>query len=176
MQSHVAQCIWLPQPYRRAHRGPLAKSLAPDLDRLYPGGRKWLERRLDDVEKGKGRASVVCAGGIVRGVSIETFKGEDRIKLSTLWVDPLCRRAGIGGSLLQSCRNSWLQQEMPRVDITCASTVAPSLAPLLHRSGFRLEQVCRDRYGEGRHEIVFSWFSDPTPISSLSTAAVPALD
>lgn len=130
------------------------------MDDLYPGGAKWLRRRLDDVERGKARARVVSCGDCLAGVSIETPKEERRIKLSTLWVRPELRRSGVGAALLREGRRRWLTGDAPRTDVTCATSAASELAPLLHAAGFSLQHVARDRYGEGRHELVFSWFPD----------------
>jgi GNAT superfamily N-acetyltransferase len=138
MEPLVNRAVWLPRPYRPADRYSVSAELSPILDCLYPGGAKWLRRRLDDVERGRARATVAACGSRLAGVSIETPKEERRIKLSTLWVRPSWRRTGVGTSLLEDCRLRWLKSDTPRADVTCASSAASDLAPLLHASGFRL--------------------------------------
>jgi hypothetical protein len=158
--SDLSENHWAPRRYRAHDRAELALVLAPDLEKLYPGGSSWLCGRLDDIEAGRARAMVVARPGALYGVAIETPKEPGRVKLSTLWVVAGQRRLGVGSSLLRRCRRGWLAAEVERVDVTCATVVGPALAPLLHASGFSLERVDRDRYGEGRHEMVYSWFAE----------------
>jgi ribosomal protein S18 acetylase RimI-like enzyme len=174
MEPLVNRAVWFPRPYRPADRYGVSAELSPILDRLYPGGAKWLWQRLNDIEGGRARATVVGYGSRLAGVSIETPKEERRIKLSTLWVRPSCRRTGAGASLLEDCRRRWLKSDTPRADVTCASTVAPDLAPLLHAFGFSLQHVARDRYGEGRHELIYSWFPEAEPFSAKGAGLVAA--
>lgn len=163
--------------YSRYFRRALSAELTPVLTDLYPDGGKWLQRRLDDVESGSAAATVVARGAQIAGVTIETPKEIGRLKLSTLWVHPSCRRIGIGSAMLGRGRKKWIQTEASRVDLTCAASAASGLAPLLHRSGFLLESLERNRYGEGRHEFVFSWRPDmdpsqrPVPTSLVKTGA-----
>ena len=174
MRSMPARCSWSPRPYLPGDRGALARELAPALDELYPGGSRWLERRLDEIEQGRGAAFVVRHAWALAGVAIETPKEAGRVKLSTLWAHPEMRRRGIGASLLAQRCEHWRAIDTPRVDVTCASIVSPSLSPLLHTAGFSLQQIDRDRYGEGRHEYVFSWFPDIAPDRS-EARRVPAI-
>ncbi|MET0557602.1 MAG: GNAT family N-acetyltransferase [Solirubrobacterales bacterium] len=136
------------------------------MERLYPQGASWLQRRLDEVETRRAQAIVAVCGNRLAGVAIETPKETGRLKLSTLWTHPAHRRQGVGRSLLVHGRRAWLERGVDRTDVTCAASAAASLAPLLHASGFSLQHLERDRYGEGRHELVFSWFPDADPWSA----------
>lgn len=163
MQTKLARRLWTPRPYLRCDRGALARELAPALDRLYPGGSSWLERKLDEIETGRSGAFVVRHRSTLAGVAIETPKEAGRVKLSTLWVHRAFRRRGIGEALLSQRCEHWRLKETPRVDVTCASSVSQGLTPLFHALGFSLFQIDRNRYGEGRHEYVYSWFPDSSP-------------
>lgn len=151
--------------YAPADRRALSLEVSPVLERLYPEGASWLQRRLDDVEMRRARAIVAVNGNRLAGVTIETPKEAGRLKLSTLWTHPAHRRQGVGRSLLAQGRTHWLKRGTERTDVTCAASTSASLAPLLHASGFSLQHVERDRYGEGRHELVFSWFPATDPWS-----------
>src|SRR4051812_9995642 len=64
------------------------RALAPHLANAYPSGDRWLSRRLDDVEEGRAYARVIECAGELGGITIETPKPGQSIKLSTLWLAP----------------------------------------------------------------------------------------
>jgi ribosomal protein S18 acetylase RimI-like enzyme len=165
------------RPLQQRDRGDVVRLVGPTLARLYPHGDRWLIERLEHAARGQARCTVAVALGHLIGLTIETPKEPGRIKLSTLWVAPESRRLGVGTSLLDTCRRQWLIDGLDRVDVTCAAVVARQLAPLLHRRGFRVERVARNRYGEGRHEVIFSWSpaSDREAQSQGPSEAAPIL-
>jgi ribosomal protein S18 acetylase RimI-like enzyme len=153
--------------YRRSDRESLVARLGPVISALYPAGDIWLARRLNDVESGSARCSIVTwSGSELLGAAIETPKEKGRLKLSTLWVDQTWRGCGLGKHLLLAARQRWLSSELELVNLTAEASVAGAMAALLARAGFRLECIDRDRYGEGRHEVVFTWRPDTDPLAA----------
>jgi ribosomal protein S18 acetylase RimI-like enzyme len=137
--------------------------LLKDLPQLYPSGGKWLERRLDDALDGKARVTLARAGSNAIGVTIETPKGKNRIKLSTILVGENVRGYGVGSRLLTSCIDSWSRSGIEEAIVTVRVNRAPQLAPLLSRLGFNCIGIERNRYGELNDEAVFKWTPDWHP-------------
>ena len=137
----------------------------------YPAGADWLDRRLDDVESEVARCLVVASGIFVVGAAIETPKERQRLKLSTLWMASPWRGLGHGGALLDRLRRRWLADELERVNLTAEATIASSMGKFLSRAGFRTACIDRDRYGEGRHEVVFEWRPETDPAIGPRPAA-----
>ena len=77
--------------YRRSDKPALFRMLC-FIDSRYPDGFAWLDRRLDDVADDRALCTVAVARGELVGVTIETPKGRNMIKLSTLWVEPRVAR------------------------------------------------------------------------------------
>jgi N-acetylglutamate synthase-like GNAT family acetyltransferase len=134
--------------------------LLRDVPALYPNGARWLERRLDDALDGKARVMLARAGSNAVGVTIETPKGKNRIKLSTILVDENARGYGVGSRLLASCIDSWNQSGIEEAIVTARVSRAPQLTPLLSRLGFHCISVLPNRYGELNDEAVFRWTPD----------------
>ena len=53
---------------------------------LYPGGKQWLGKRLDDVVEGHASCTLAVTESDLAGLTIETPKGKRRTKLSTIYV------------------------------------------------------------------------------------------
>jgi GNAT superfamily N-acetyltransferase len=141
-----------------ADRGLVEDLLASALDDLYPGGRAWLGRRLDDVAKGDARCSVALSGDRkLVGVTIEVPKPHQRVKLSTLFVTPGARRLGIASILLHRAEQAWKAEGVARVHLTAAHHIAGQVAAVLRPFGFQEVAFEWNRYGIGRHEVVLSW-------------------
>jgi GNAT superfamily N-acetyltransferase len=132
-------------------------SFLPD---LYPGGSVWLDSRLNDVVDGKARCTLALRGEIILGITIETPKGCQAVKLSTIFVHPRFRGIGIGKLLMQVCSEQWQRDSILHCHVTADHRVADSLEKVLRHFSFEKTAVVNDRYGEGRHEVVFSWHAD----------------
>lgn len=144
------------RPYGRNDRTSVFRLLSI-LPSLYPKGETWLDHRLDAVIQGKARCNLVTMGNVLVGVTVETPKGKRRLKLSTILVHPFFRGKGIGNLLLDNCRNYWMHSKVDQVYVTVASHIAPNLSSLLHSFDFKANAVEKERYGEGRDEVVFLW-------------------
>lgn len=124
---------------------------------LYPNGLAWLETRLDDVLSGKARCTLAHARSQLAGITIETPKGRYAVKLSTIWVAPEYRGAGVGATLLAASCSGWGRMGIRAAHVTADTRAAQALWPLLWKFGFRFSSVEKARYGEGRDEAVFHW-------------------
>lgn len=124
---------------------------------LYPGGEQWLDARLRLIDERKAVAHLVRdhAGTLV-GVMLGIAKDAHRFKVSTLYVAPGHRGAGVGRTLLDAALLHAQQAECTEVYITGATTVRDELSPLLSSRGFVRIATERDRYGVGRDEDVYS--------------------
>lgn len=135
--------------------------LAEPLDALYPGGRRWLDRRLSELSQA-GRLTVVGPAGRPFAVALETWKPAGRVKLSTFYVAPHARRAGVGAALADAVVRRWAREGRNSVYVTVASQAAPALERVLLPRGFTPLAVELDRYGLGRDEHVLAWVGRPT--------------
>lgn len=137
---------------------PAVRALLDDpLGELYPGGRAWLDRRLAGARTA-GRLTVTGPSGMPDAVAIETWKPGGRVKLSTFFVRPGARHAGVGTALALSLVGRWRAEARDDVYVTVAADCAPALSAVLLPVGFTLLAVKRERYGPGRDEHVLAWF------------------
>jgi ribosomal protein S18 acetylase RimI-like enzyme len=143
-------------PYAERDRSALF-GLLEVVDVRYPGGFRWLDRRLDDVWRGRARCTVVRRESLVVGAAIETPKGDAHLKLSTLWVAPAFRRHGAGTSLVDGLVRRWEREDVADVWVTTDLARCEDLLPSVTRVGFTPLAVCADRYGDGRCEVVYGW-------------------
>src|SRR5262249_38705925 len=88
------------------------RQMLRDIHMLYPGGRAWVEQRLQDALDGRARCSIATWRNRPIGVTIETPKGKGRIKLSTVFVCESMRGHGVGSALLRRCTHRWLQEDL----------------------------------------------------------------
>jgi len=150
--------IWL-RPYTDQDRQRVF-ALLSELPSLYPGGGAWLEKRLGDVRSQKAFCTLAVSAFGPVGVTIETPKGANALKLSTIFVAGSSRRLGVGSLLLGRCVRRWLATKVKHVHVTVDQRRATSLMPLLESSGFECAGVEYDRYGPGRNEVIFRWNHD----------------
>lgn len=143
-------------PYRIRDKGAVFRLLAI-LPRLYPRGHTWLDARLDDAAAGDARCTLAYIDNILAGVTIETPKGPDRLKLSTIWVAPWARNRGIGTALLDAAHGRWIREARDEVLLTADVNRAPGVHALAARFGFQHLAVEWERYGPDRHEAIFRW-------------------
>ena len=157
LQQQFDFCL---RPYRATDRISLTQLLSflPD---LYPGGFAWLDRRLYQVLCGKARCTVALKDGGIVGVTIETPKSGNSIKLSTIFVDPSVRRRGVGQLLIDGCHNQWKRDSVSGCYVTADHRIADHLGKLLTQFSFEKTGLVRNRYGKGRHEAIFSWKPGP---------------
>jgi GNAT superfamily N-acetyltransferase len=129
------------------------------LPQLYPNADAWLEQRLTDVERGIARCTVAILPdrrGLI-GVTIETPKPANSLKLSTIYVCEQYQRNGVGAALLRRARRQWIAARLQAVHVTVDAGRRHLLEPLLLSNGFDLTAIDRDRYTVGRDELVFHW-------------------
>lgn len=127
------------------------------LPHLYPNGYFWLTRRLDDALSGRARCTLAKSRYGIVGVTIETPKGRNRTKLSTIYVRPSFRGLGVGTRLLEACLDRWVRSEVRSAYVTVEEGRSILLRPLLTGFGFRFQALERNRYGTDRNEVVFDW-------------------
>ena len=138
------------------------------LDGRYPGGLRWLDRRLQDVRDGRARCIVAEFRGVIVGVAIETPKGLKRAKLSTLWVPPAWRGVGVGSRLLSTSVSLWLQAGLEEVWVTTRLALCDDLLPAMSLYGFEPIGLALDRYGPGGTELILGWTPDQLPQAKQS--------
>jgi ribosomal protein S18 acetylase RimI-like enzyme len=132
--------------------------LLQGLTDLYPGGSEWLDARLDLVLELQAHCTLAVQGLRPVGVMIETPKPENRLKVSTLYVSPACRGAGIGRMLIQAGLRRWLDQRLRYVYVTVDYRLAEQIKRLVAPHGFETVAIDHNRYGNGRHETVLGRF------------------
>jgi GNAT superfamily N-acetyltransferase len=130
------------------------------LPALYPGSFEWLDRRLEQILEGKGRCTVVNLSGRIAGITIESPKTARTVKLSTIFVDAHFRGRRVGTALLADCCNRWRQELVKSCHVTADYRIARDLSPLLKQFSFKETAMLMNRYGPGRHEVVFLRNSD----------------
>jgi GNAT superfamily N-acetyltransferase len=128
-------------------------SFLPD---YYPGGWQWLDRRLDDVERGRAACTIGGIGKAVSGILIETPKGRRSTKISTLYVRPIFAGFGLGAKLFDRHEVEWSTKGIDRVHITVASERLEAIANFLLARGFTATAQIENRYRHDRAETVFA--------------------
>ena len=138
------------------------------IERLYPGGVEWLDRKLHT--QARDPTSVRCtlaeAGSTLLGLTIETVKGMGLTKLSTIWVNDSVRGRGIGTKLIDACVANWMRERRSETYVTVSLQLVEVVARLLVPAGFFLRAVEPNRYGRGRDEVILTW----TPESAARSA------
>ncbi len=127
------------------------------LDIRYPCGLSWLDRRLDDVRDGRARCTVAISAGVIVAAMIETPKGQGHVKLSTVWVDPLFRRRGIGTRLFETAIRRWCREAVESAWFTVGLRYCDDLVRVVRPFGFELVGLAAYRYWEDDCELVLSW-------------------
>ncbi len=120
----------------------------------YPGGDLWLQRRLSEVKADKAFCVVAKDLNEVCGIAICSPKGA-RLKLSTLYVSPAHRGAGLGRKLIDRVQQVARANGFNETYITLGDTKQEELAPLLSQAGFVLAGAHVGRYGVGRTELCY---------------------
>ncbi|SKK41095.1 Predicted acetyltransferase [Mycobacteroides abscessus subsp. bolletii] len=132
------------------------ESLLSVLPELYPDGDAWLRRRLDESLAGQARCTLVEVDKKIVGVSIETPKALDRLKLSTFLVADEYRNSGVGGWLIRFLCDRWVREQVSQVHVTVAEHHYDQLHRVFGPIGFLTMARELDRYGLGRHEYVMT--------------------
>lgn len=145
------------RPFEASDRSEVFR-LLDFLPTLYPRGFQWLDRRLDDVLDRKARCLLVGGSRRIAGIIIETPKASGTVKLSTIYVHQDFRGQGIGKALLVNTCDHWRAESVRNCYVTADYRVAKDLGSLLAQFSFEETAFLRNRYGDGRHEVVFSWF------------------
>lgn len=130
--------------------------LLRDLPSLYPGAEEWLQRRMDEVSHGLASGLVATTTDGIAGLTILTPKSPRTLKLSTILVARPYRSRGIGASLLTATLAAARDSGYSEVYVTVAHHLVAQLSPLLARNSFTMTAREPNRYGPGRHEVVFT--------------------
>jgi ribosomal protein S18 acetylase RimI-like enzyme len=147
----------VPAAYAVQDRLDVTIALADSLEAQYPGGARWLERRLSDVEAGDAACHLIRRDGELAALAIETPKAPRRLKLSTFWVAPQHRRSGLGRLLARDCRDRWLVDDIEHVHVTASNEALAGVNAVLASIGFVFVCVEYARYGIARDETVLAW-------------------
>jgi GNAT superfamily N-acetyltransferase len=145
------------RPYLAGDHGQVMELLR-DLPELYPGGDRWLARRLAAAADGQARVTVAVLRVDRRvpvGVTIETPKPGGRMKLSTLYVAPVARGGGVGTRLIAAAEARWAREGVRRVHVTADESRAGAVERVIAKAGFHEAAVERGRYAADRSEVVF---------------------
>jgi GNAT superfamily N-acetyltransferase len=154
--NNPQECLVNLRPYQRDDRADVTNLLAI-LPSLYPKGDEWLDRRLDDVLRGRARCTVAVIKRKPVGVTIETPKGRSKLKLSTIFVHQQYRGLGVGSCLMYRCHETWVMDNLSQVHLTSDVRIGSALLPLLKSFGFKSEILEYSRYGSGRDEQIHVW-------------------
>jgi hypothetical protein len=127
------------------------------LERLYPTGGEWLNRKLHRSNRARMACMLAVVGGALLGLTIETIRGFRRRKLSTILVEDATRGMGVGTALIESCLERWRRELLKEVYVTASLQVVGVVALLLVPKGFQYRALERRRYGVGRDEVVLTW-------------------
>lgn len=151
---HVDAPVHL-RAFRSTDRATVIRMLVPVLTKFYPGGDLWLTRRLDQVNEGKASCIVATKDSDIVGVVILTPKSGGKLKVSTLYVDPLSRGYGIGVALLERTLEQMARTGFRQAYITVPHAISSSVEPTLKACGFAWVAQVQDRYGPDRNEIIY---------------------
>jgi GNAT superfamily N-acetyltransferase len=132
-------------------------ALLRSIEELYPGGLKWLDGRLSDVEAGRAECTLAWLGSSPVAVAIQTPKGSGQIKLSTFLVAQDFRGQRIGHTLLRWLTERWRMSDVEQAYVTAPADRSEAVLGLFASFGFRQVAFCPARYGPGRDELVLSW-------------------
>lgn len=130
--------------------------VSPVLARLYPLGARWLRRRLGAVLDGGASCVALLCGHRLGGLVILTPKRARSVKLSTIWIAPRFRHAGLGTHLLHSTVTALHHSGVNSCYYTVSSEYLVPLLRLTQPMGFRTVCVEHNRYGRRRSEYVVS--------------------
>jgi hypothetical protein len=144
------------RPFCRSDRLAVFQLLS-GLPLLYPKSHIWLDKRLDDVLLGKAQCTLAQVGTIPVGLTIETPKGAQSVKLSTIFVDPKFRNMQVGSLLLGGCLRRWMLNEVSRAHVTVDARRSQYLLPFFSRFAFDLISTEHNRYGTDRDEHILVW-------------------
>jgi GNAT superfamily N-acetyltransferase len=134
---------------------PSLRPLASIADK-YPDGGGWLERRFDDLARGRGEIAALMSGPSAAAWAIVTPKGMRRHKLSTFLVAPHARHRGLGRSLLAWLQARWWAEEIERVHVT-VDELDLATRRFFEANGFSLAGGEGVDYGPGRRDLVYLW-------------------
>jgi len=128
----------------------------------------WLARKLEACDDGGALCRLVRDRGGLRGITVESPKGERQAQALDHLGGAAGRAAPPGAALLNTCRGDWLDSGLDSVWVTARRVGA--------RRGDRLGGIARlhvvsvepDRYGPGRDESIFVWTPDRDPLHDLA--------
>lgn len=132
----------------------------------YPNGLDWLERRLDDIEGGRGQLWQVGSGEFACGWAIVTPKGLHEAKLSTMYIAPHARGMGMGRKLIGAISAELRHREIltARVTVDESDNATRSYFETL---GFKLLPDSLRQYG-GRFDCAYSYDLDTPNLLAIS--------
>jgi len=155
--------------YAKGDRRSVTKLLA-GLDRRYPGGLRWLNKRLNDIEVGHAYADLLTVQSRIVGVSIVTPKGARRAKLSTFFIHPAFRQHGLGTHLLKNLEHRWHRDSLDEVIVTIDGDDSSTIG-FFSDHHFSLIHGTIASYGEERFDRILRWTAgDRASFTSLPQA------
>lgn len=150
----VPNAIWM-CPWRQGDRRSIFNLLS-FLPSLYPGASQWLDRRLDDVERGRAACTIGGFGNVVSGILIESPKGRRHTKISTFFVRSAVAGSGLGSKILGRHECEWSANGIDRAHITVAAERIGAIGGFLLMKGFVPTVRIADRYRHDSVETVFA--------------------
>jgi ribosomal protein S18 acetylase RimI-like enzyme len=153
-QPSSFDAVWT-RSWQQGNRGSIF-DLLRFLPSYYPGADDWLERRLNEVERGQAACTIGGVGRTIGGVLIETPKGKRTAKISTLYVRSNFAGYGLGSRLLHRHRQKWIRDGIDCAYVTVASERMPAISGFLEAHSFNLTRRIWSRYRPNVAEYVFS--------------------
>jgi N-acetylglutamate synthase-like GNAT family acetyltransferase len=123
---------------------------------LYPNGRTWLERMLDNVDSRRSFCTLAFHNNVLGGAIIDVSKGRRTRKIATFYVSKTLSNYGLGSHLYSRCHDRWIKDGIDSLYVTVASERQHQIDRFLFRRGFTYVTTQHERYGPNRHEIVYS--------------------
>lgn len=135
-------------------------SLLSSIETRYPGGLSWLSRRFDDILAKKAYGIGSFDNGVLTGAVILTPKGHNKLKLSTIKVDPLYRGRGFGNRLMHFTNEFLRIGNYEEAYVTVNSDDNKTQQFLSKNGGFYLCHSIPNKYREAHCENILRWSAE----------------
>jgi ribosomal protein S18 acetylase RimI-like enzyme len=131
----------------------------------YPNFPIWLERKTRDIQRHQATATAAFANhGEIIGVIIESYKNQERSKISTIYVRPDFRSLGIGSYLLASHLTRSIAEGRRLFYTTFDSSLDADMGGFMKYMGFIPSASHCDRYRTSAIERVYTYTAEkPVP-------------
>jgi ribosomal protein S18 acetylase RimI-like enzyme len=123
----------------------------------YPDFLLWLDRKKDEIQRQHATATGAYTNeGEIIGVIIESYKNQERSKISTIYVKPHFRGVGIGSYLVASHLSRSIAAGRTVFYTTFDSSLDREMGGFMKRMGFLPTASHCDRYSTGAIERVYT--------------------